>query len=207
MPTSASIIYQLKVVLLGISPMIWRRLLVCGDSTITDLHYIIQIAMGWSDDHLHQFRIHGKRYGIARIGGIWFSDDPDTVRLEDFHFRINERFLYEYDFTDNWQHQVRVEKILTQGPHRCYPVCIDGRRACPPEDCGGSWRFMALRQHYDCYHIMERLLEIIEDGNGHDHQEELEALHYWFHIDRFDRKGVNHRLYDYAHGEDVFMWV
>lgn len=101
MPTTCEpIIYQLKVVLLGISPMIRRRLLVRGDSTITDLHYIIQIAMRWSDDHLHQFRIHGKRYNIARIGGIWFSDDPDIVRLEDFHFRINERFLYEYDFTD-----------------------------------------------------------------------------------------------------------
>ena len=140
MPTSAPVIYQLKVVLLGISPMIWRRLLVYGDCTITDPHYIVQIAMGWSDDHLHQFRIHGKRYGINRIGGIGFSDDPDTVRLEGFHFRINERFLYEYDFTDNWQHQVRVEEILTQGPYRCYPVCIDGRRACPPEDCGGSFK-------------------------------------------------------------------
>ena len=70
------VIYQLKVVLQGLSPMIWRRLLVCGDSTIADLHYIIQIAMGWSGDHLHQFRIHGKRYGIARMGGISFSDDP-----------------------------------------------------------------------------------------------------------------------------------
>jgi hypothetical protein len=63
--------------------MIWRRLLVYGDSTITDLHYIVQIAIGWSDDHLHQFRIHGRRYGIARMGGISFSDDPDSVRLKD----------------------------------------------------------------------------------------------------------------------------
>ena len=63
-------IYQLKVVLLGISPMIWRRLLVCDDSTISDLHYILQIAMGWSDDHLNRFRIHGKQYGIARLGGL-----------------------------------------------------------------------------------------------------------------------------------------
>jgi hypothetical protein len=62
-----TIIYQLTAVLQGLSPMIWRRLLVCGDSTIADLHYIIQIAMGWSGDHLHQFRIHGKRYGIARM--------------------------------------------------------------------------------------------------------------------------------------------
>jgi hypothetical protein len=88
MPTSEPVIYQLKVVLQGISPMIWRRLLVCGDSTIADLHFIIQIAMGCSDDHLRQFRIHGKRYGIARMGGISFSDDPDCVRLKDLGLRI-----------------------------------------------------------------------------------------------------------------------
>jgi hypothetical protein len=74
-------IYQLKVVLLGISPMIWRRLLVSSTSTITDLHYTLQITMGWSDDHLHRFRIHGKQYGISRMGGHAFSNDPATVRL------------------------------------------------------------------------------------------------------------------------------
>ncbi len=137
MPTLEPAIYQLKVVLLGISPMIWRRLLIHGDSTIADLHYIVQIAMGWSDDHLHQFRVHGKRYGIARMGGISFSDDPDAVRLKDLGLRINERFVYEYDFTDDWQHQIRVEAILAPEPNRCYPVCINGRRSCPPEDCGG----------------------------------------------------------------------
>ncbi len=75
--------------------MIWRRLLVCDDSTIADLHYIIQIAMGWSDDHLHQFRIHGKRYGIYRIGGISFSDDPNTIRLKDLGLRIKVQVVIE----------------------------------------------------------------------------------------------------------------
>ncbi len=187
--------------------MIWRRLLIHGDSTIADLHYIIQIAMGWPDDHLHQFRIHGKRYGIARMGGIAFSDDPDAVRLKDLGLRINERFVYEYDFTDDWQHQIRVEAILVPESNRRYPVCFDSRRACPPEDCGGPWAFMALRQHYSSFHIMDRLLEIIEDGGTQDHYEELEARHYWFHIDRFDRKGANRRLYDYTRGENVFLWV
>jgi hypothetical protein len=63
--------------------------------------YIVQIAMEWSDDHLHQFRIHGKRYGIARMGGISFSDDPDSAKLTDLRLRINEHFVYEYDFTDS----------------------------------------------------------------------------------------------------------
>jgi hypothetical protein len=207
MSTSQPVIYQLKVVLQGISPMIWRRLLVCGDSTIVDLHYIVQLTMGWSDVHLHQFRIHGKRYGIAWMGGSSFSDDPKSVRLTDLGLRINERFVYEYDFTDNWQHQIRVEAILASEPKRCYPVCIDGRRACPPEDCGGPWAFMELRQHYCLFYIMQRLLEIIEDGGRQDHQEELETLHYWFHADRFDRKEANRRLYAYARGKNVFAWA
>ena len=72
--SSEPVIYQLKVVLLGISPMIWRRLLVKSDSMIADLHYILQIAMGWEDIHLHHFIIHGKQYGITQPGGIIFSD-------------------------------------------------------------------------------------------------------------------------------------
>jgi hypothetical protein len=205
--TPEPIVYQLKVVLLGISPMIWRRLLVCSDSTITNLHYIIQIAMGWSDDHLNRFRIHGKQYGVYRLGGHTFSDDPDAVRLRDFRFRINERFLYEYDFTDGWKHQVRVENILAHGGRRDYPVCTGGKRACPPEDCGGPLRFLALREHYSLFYIMERMLEIIENGGTEDYEEDLNDLNYWFHVDRFDRKEANRRLYDHACGKDVFMWV
>jgi hypothetical protein len=118
MPTLTDVmIYQLKVVLLGISPMIWRRLLVRGDSTIADLHYIFQISLGWTDTHLHQFRIHGRKYGIAQIGGIGFRDNPHQVRLADLGLRLGEYFFYDYDFGDHWQHQLRVEAILTPEPN------------------------------------------------------------------------------------------
>lgn len=105
-------VYQLHVWIRGISPMIWRRLLVRADSTIADLHYTLQIAFDWSDLHLHRFHIHGQDYGISRIGGLSFSCDPHSVRLSDFQFRLNERFLYEYDFGDRWEHEVRVEQRL-----------------------------------------------------------------------------------------------
>lgn len=98
-------VYQLHVWLRGISPAIWRRILVDSNTTIADLHYILQVAMGWSDVHLHRFRIRGKDYGIGQMGGISFSDDPFQVRLADFQFRINERFPYEYDLGDLWQHE------------------------------------------------------------------------------------------------------
>jgi hypothetical protein len=200
-------IYQLKDVLLGISPMIWRRLLVSGECTITDLHYILQIAMGWADDHLNRFRIYGIEYGVYHERGIVFSHNPDKIRLSDFQFRINEKFIYEYDFTDQWRHQIRVENILDFDPRKDYPLCIGGNWACPPEDCGGSWRFMALRQHYSLIEILERLYYIVEDEEPEYHSEELYTLRYWFNVNRFDRKAVNKRLYDHAYGENVFMWV
>jgi len=92
--------------------------------------------------------------------------------------------------------------------NRRYPVCIDGRRACPPEDCGGPWAFMALLEQFSLGHIIMRLTEIIEDGDDlEDHCDELFDLQYWLTAERFDRKGANRRLYDYAHGNDVFMWA
>ena len=84
---------------------IWRRLLVRSDSTIAQLHDTLQIVFGWSDEHLHQFLIRGKPYGIGRSGGISFDDNPHQVRLGDFHFRWKETWLYEYDLTDWWQHE------------------------------------------------------------------------------------------------------
>ncbi len=106
--SSESVVYQLRVVLLGISPLIWRRLLVRSDSTIADLHHTFQIAFSWSDFHLHRFLIHGKQYGISSRGGLSFRDDPHRVKLSDFQFRLREKFLYEYDFGDNWQHLIRL---------------------------------------------------------------------------------------------------
>ena len=105
-------VYQFKVVLRDVSPMIWRRILLRSDPTVADLHYTIQIAMGWSDSHLNRFHIHGKDYGVAHDGGILFDDNPKKIHLADFRFRLRERFLYEYDFYDLWEHDVRLEKVL-----------------------------------------------------------------------------------------------
>ena len=92
MPSQEPLIYQLKIVLLGISPMIWRRILVKSDSTIKDLHYTLQLAMGWEDIHLHHFIIHGKQYGINQLGGTIFDDCACEVKLSSFEFREKEKF-------------------------------------------------------------------------------------------------------------------
>ena len=114
-------IYQLRIRLDRISPLIWRRLLVTDATTIAELHAIIQIAFGRSDSLLHRFVIHGKRYGIAYLGGISFDDDPDHLRLADFRFRAGECFTYEYNFHVPWRHQIRVEQILSPAPGHHYP--------------------------------------------------------------------------------------
>ncbi len=214
--------YQLRVVLRGVSPLIWRRLLVRSDSTIADLHATLQRVLGWSDEHLNRFVIHGREYGVGHDGGIGFRNDPRHVRLANLGLRVRERFLYEYDFTDGWQHDVRLEQILPLEPGRYYPVCIGGRRAAPPEDCGGPSAFLELRQHYSAFRIAQRLLELLkpitvandgrgddDDDDGHehddavdDHHEELVHLLRWLKIDRFDRRAANRGLAKVA-GERV----
>ncbi|MGI8494561.1 MAG: plasmid pRiA4b ORF-3 family protein [Pyrinomonadaceae bacterium] len=120
------VIYQLRVALDGISPLIWRRLLVSGDYSIADLHFILQIAFDWDDWNLHRFFIHGKDYGIYHSGGMSFSDDPYQVKLADFKFRRGEKFLYEYDFFSSWKHLIRIEDILSFDPKKKYPLCTGG---------------------------------------------------------------------------------
>ena len=127
-----------------------------------------------------------------------------------------KRFLYEYDFTNGWQHDVRVEQILPRDPRHPYPICVGGRRAVPPEDCGGPWAFLELRQHYAVFRIADRLLELLKPltaaaerrgdndgvGNEHDddddavddHDEQLLHLLRWLQIDHFDRRAANREL-------------
>jgi hypothetical protein len=197
-------VYQLRALFRHISPIIWRRILVRNDSTIADLHYTLQIAMGWSDSHLHQFIIYGKKYGIHQPGGLWFSDDPYQIPLKLFNFRLKERFLYEYNFTDNWQLEIRVEKHISYDPKKTYPVCTGGARAAPPEECGGPWAFMALKQKYSLRYSEERLVDICEQEEGEDSSEELHALIYWLHAERFDRLAVNRILKQYASGDEAW---
>lgn len=100
--------------------------------------------MGWEYVHLHQFCIHGKAYGVYRGANFTFADNPRTVRIADFRLRTGERFNYRYDFTDNWQHDIRPEQVLPLDVRRHYPVCTAGHGACPPEDCGGPIGYAAF---------------------------------------------------------------
>jgi Plasmid pRiA4b ORF-3-like protein len=192
-------VYQLRIRLGAISPLIWRRLLVRSDTSMAGLHQLIQLAFGWTDSHLHRFVIYGKAYAIAYIGGITFRDDPHQVRLADFHFRPNECFAYEYDFHDLWRHEIRLEQILPCDPMQTYPVCTGGARAVPPEECGGPQAFLALRQHFSIFDIAERIITMLEGDEVDAPRAELETLQYWLGVDRFNYRAVNRQLLDYAY--------
>ena len=154
------------------------------------------------DWHLHEFLIRGKRYGVGKIGGMTFRDNPYHIQLGDFQFRDKERFIYEYDFYAAWEHEVRVEKRLSINKKKTYPCCIGGARQGPPEDSGGGWRFMQLRQKYSVPYMSLRLLEIIQSDDleefQQDYQHEIRTLQYWFEAEQFSRLKLNQRLKAFA---------
>jgi hypothetical protein len=141
-------IYQLRVVLRGISPLIWRWLLVCSDNTVAQLHEVLQIAFGWDDEHLNRFEIRGREYSVYRDGGGMIGIDATKMRLCDLNLRRLERFVYEYDFGDSWIHDLRLETTLPLNPRNTYPLCVTGKCSAPPEDCGGPGGFMANRRYF-----------------------------------------------------------
>ena len=199
-------VYQLKVWLKGISPMVWRRLLVHSDSTIADLHYTIQIAIGWSDVHLNRFHIHGQDFGVYHDGGICFSDNPEKVPLSAFDFRTRERFLYEYDFGDEWLHEVRIEKRLPLDSKKTYPVCIDGKHAAPPEDFGGAQAYMQMRQELKYRSVFgdNGIDDDFDDENDPEYERSEEDQP--FDPDVFSRREVNARLRQYTKGDRDWLF-
>ncbi|HMO86679.1 MAG TPA: plasmid pRiA4b ORF-3 family protein [Lacipirellulaceae bacterium] len=140
-------VYQFKVTLLETRPPIWRRILV-PDGTLDALHEQIQTAMGWTNSHLHLFEIRGRIFGDPELldnglGDIEFVDSLPT-RLSDLvgGRRRLKKFKYNYDFGDGWEHVVELEGEVAAEPGQKYPCCLDGRRACPPEDVGGVWGYL-----------------------------------------------------------------
>ena len=205
LPATTTSLYQLRVVLHGISPLIWRRLLIPAGTTIAELNAVLQTAFGWSGEHLHRFVIHGREYGISSVGGPGFRDDARQVRLGELGLRLGERFSYEYNYRAAWEVHLRVEEILPSQPGLAYPRCVGGRRAGPPEDWGGPWEFVERTQPYLVFGAVLRAAEIVgslldadEDdivtvvlGEGRD---ELATLLPLLGLELFDRPSLNQTL-------------
>ena len=176
-------IYQLKITLQDVKPPIWRRVLVRQDIKLNDLHEVIQMVMGWDCCHLHQFVIDGVDYGELSPDGDDFGmeiEDESRFRLCDLA-EEKGKFLYDYDFGDGWRHVIEVEKVLPPDPKVFYPVCVKGKRSCPPEDCGGPWGY-------------ENLLEILADPKHEEHEDYMEWIGGEFDPEEFDLEEINAEL-------------
>lgn len=181
MPQKSQQIYQFKITLKGITPPIWRRIQVPSNYTFWDLHSAIQDSMGWLDCHLHHFIIVNPKTGKNQFIGI--PDDEGTT-LPGWKAKISSYFMtpkqaagYEYDFGDGWEHKVELEDILPADPTQTYPLCLKGKRACPPEDCGGIWGY-------------EELLEIIKNPDHDEYKERMEWLGGEFDPERFEPDAI-----------------
>jgi hypothetical protein len=136
--------YQLKITIRDISPPVWRRLVVPGSITLDRLHGAIQTAFGWEDCHLHEFVIDGKFYGTLDEESGKTSTDEREKRLADVVKRAKSKFVYHYDFGDDWRHDIVVEKLLPWDGAAVAPECTAGKRHGPPEDSGGPWGYAEL---------------------------------------------------------------
>jgi len=242
-------ICEVRVTLKGSKPPIWRKLAVPADIVLADLHEVIQIAMGWTNSHMHQFILRGKKPKPARRklpkatgtvektvidlpggrkgyllttksveGGdacepvkpdmSWFDTgdryyvtkvtpwgDPADMKGEDEEAftlgevcpKVKSKLIYEYDFGDGWEHAIEVQKIIEPEPGVQYPVCLGGKKACPPEDCGGIWGYYEL-------------LETIADPDAEDHEDMVDWLGGDFDPDAFDLEEVNAILAEWRKG-------
>jgi hypothetical protein len=199
LPRGQREVFQLKIVLEGSKPPIWRRVLIPANLRLPDLHGVIQLSMGWRDAHLYHFMV-----GI-RSEGLRFYGDPDLLDIDlmqeaegEFindlnvpidHLLVNRKdwIRYEYDFGDGWIHRLTLEDILVQPLKLArLPRCVAGRRACPPEDCGGVPGY-------------EQALEILANTAHPEHQELLVWIGN-FDPKRFDLEAVNAELVEsFAH--------
>ena len=174
-------IYQLKITLQRSKPPIWRRVLVPGNYSLEKLHWIIQVTMGWSGGHLHEFFIGGSSYGEPHpeYGEAVKNESKYTIK-QAVGSKI-QKFTYIYDFGDNWRHEIVVEKSFPPEEGGLYPVCIKGKRACPPEDVGGIWGY-------------EEMIEALSNPEHEEHDSFLEWVDEDFDPETFDLDLINHRL-------------
>ena len=186
-------VYQFKITLNHSKPPIWRRIQAPETFTFWDLHCAIQDAMGWKDCHLHAFRFR-KSKKFRDFYDIGIPDDTglDMGTLAGWEIDMKKIFketgtkcIYEYDFGDGWEHVVILEKIITAEKDQKYPSCIAGKRACPPEDCGGLWGYYEL-------------IEVLKNPKKERYQE----LSEWLGNSKIDSESFNPKEVEFTDPEE-----
>jgi Plasmid pRiA4b ORF-3-like protein len=196
-PTQLSI-YQLRAVLNGVSPLVWHRFLLSGETSLADLHKTYSCPR--SGFYLYKFRIHGKTFNSN-------AEDPRSVCLGDFQLRPAERFRYRYNFLVFWESDLRLEATVPLHEELAHPRCVGGRHPAPDEDGGGAWDYQRLQDHYklpplEALSVLaETAQSVFRNGSraGIDLEELEEATHrveayLRFHDRKFDRQKLNREL-------------
>lgn len=180
---TASKIYELYVELEDIEPPIWRRLLVPATVTLPKLHDLLQLAMGWTNSHLHSFTVGNKTFGMTEVDGAEELDmlDERKQTLEGVLGQSAREFIYEYDFGDSWRHRIAVKPLPKPNTDWHYPLCIGGARAAPPEDVGGPPGY-------------EEFLAAINDPAHEEHDSMLTWVGGVFDPEGFDLNAINRTL-------------
>ena len=178
-------IYQLKITLKGFRPAIWRRLLIASTDNLEDVHIAIQIAMGWTNSHLHMFTKGRDLYGIPDEDYLSNVQEEIDYRLDQVLKQVKDKMSYLYDFGDGWEHEIILEKILPYETRAVLPVCLAGKRACPPEDVGGI-------PGYGMF------LEAISDPSHPEYKEMIEWIAGDFDSEHFDLAQTNDLLREYC---------
>jgi hypothetical protein len=179
--------YILKIVLDEIQPPIWRTVLVPETLTLDRLHDVIQIVMGWQDDHAHLFMLGEQHFAPDpdAFDMDWQCQEEGRVRIMDLLTQPGQSLKYEYDFGDSWWHTVTLQEIQTiPDNHQVVLTCLEGKKACPPEDVGGPGGFM-------------RFCQIMKDPSDPEYEEMKEWLGGKFKPYTFDQDQVNHELAKY----------
>lgn len=144
--TPAATVHRLKITLRSVRPPVWRRIEVRSDVALDEFSGLLEAAMGWWGYHLHSFEVDGAVYERP-YPDDWLrreTHDESEHRVGDVLGEVGARMCWDYDFGDGWQHDIEVEAIELADPGATYPRCVAGRRACPPEDCGGPWGYGEL---------------------------------------------------------------
>jgi hypothetical protein len=185
-PEALDRIYQIKVSLMDLKPPVWRRILVPSSITLERLHEVLQVTLGWTDSHLHQFVAGGRDYGVPDPD-FDFDDrmlNEHGVPLSELLKKEKDCIRYDYDFGDGWEHKVQLEKVFPFDANILLPKCIKGRRSCPPEDVGGTWGY-------------QEFLKAIGDPSHPEHDGYVEWIGGTFDPEHFDLDQVNEMLSEY----------
>jgi hypothetical protein len=177
---ASPMILRWKITLADSRPPIWRRFQVSDQITLVDFHAIVQGVMGWEDAHLHTFEVGGDRYAPAEFE-LEYTLDSHAKTLAALNLSVGAKVTYTYDFGDGWLHVLKLEELLPLTPETPHPHCLKGKRACPPEDCGGVWGY-------------EGLLERLEDYGDPNYEEMLNQIGLDFDPEKFDLAAVNQTL-------------